>query len=84
MSFCTFSALSLACAGLLASAAAYAADPAPSAADVAAACKADVDKYCPGIKPGDGTLKACMKEHRKELSPDCKKELMEARKAKKD
>lgn len=77
-----FSALSLACAGLLASAAAYAADAAPSTADVAAACKADVDKLCPGIKPGDGTLKACMKEHRKELSPDCKKELMEARKAK--
>lgn len=78
----TFSALSLACAGLLVSVAAHAAEAAPSAADVAAACKADVEKYCPGIKPGDGTLKACMKEHRKELSPDCKKELMEARKAK--
>ena len=77
------SSLSLACAGFLLAGAASAADAPPAAGAVATACKADVEKLCAGITPGDGKIKACMKEHRKELSPDCKKELAEARKAKK-
>ena len=35
------------------------------------ACKSDREKFCPGLKPGDGKLGACMKEHAAELSPEC-------------
>ena len=35
------------------------------------ACKADREKFCPGLKPGDGKLGPCMKEHAAELSPEC-------------
>lgn len=43
------------------------------------ACKSDREKFCPGMKPGDGKLAACMKEHAAELSSDCTA-AMEARK----
>ncbi len=35
------------------------------------ACKGDREKLCPGLKPGDGKLGTCMKEHSAELSPEC-------------
>ena len=35
------------------------------------ACKSDREKFCPGLKPGDGKLWPCMKEHTSELSPEC-------------
>ncbi len=35
------------------------------------ACKSDREKLCPGLKPGDGKLGPCMKEHAAELSPEC-------------
>ena len=35
------------------------------------ACKSDREKFCPGLKPGDGKLGPCMKEHAAELSPEC-------------
>lgn len=64
----------LATAGLLIVAnVASAQSPAPSGA-----CKADIEKYCSGISEGDGRIKACMKEHRKELSAGCKSELKAA------
>ena len=59
------------------------APPAGEGSGMMAACKTDADKLCPGVKPGDGGIKACFKEHRKELSADCKKELSAARKARK-
>jgi hypothetical protein len=34
-------------------------------------CKSDREKFCPGLKPGDGKLGPCMKEHAAELSPEC-------------
>ena len=34
-------------------------------------CKADREKFCPGLKAGDGKLGPCMKEHAAELSPEC-------------
>ena len=43
------------------------------------ACKTDREKFCPGMKQGDGKLGSCMKEHAAELSPDCTA-AMEARK----
>ena len=77
--------VSLAIAGLLAGSAAMAADaPAAPAGDEAlAACKPDIERLCPGVQPGEGRIKECMKQHRKDLSPDCKKEIMAARKARK-
>jgi hypothetical protein len=35
------------------------------------ACKADREKFCADLKPGDGKLNACMKQHEAELSPEC-------------
>lgn len=61
----------------------YAADAAASAPHGDGACKADIEKLCPNVQPGEGRIKACMKEHRKELSKECKQDLMKARKARK-
>jgi Cysteine rich repeat len=47
------------------------------------ACKADREKFCPDMKPGDGKLGACLKQHEAEFSPECqaaRKEAQEARK----
>ena len=35
------------------------------------ACKADSEKLCAGMHPGDGKWGPCMKEHKDELSSDC-------------
>jgi hypothetical protein len=34
-------------------------------------CLADLNKLCPGIPPGQGRLRACMREHIKEISSPC-------------
>jgi hypothetical protein len=39
---------------------------------VMAACKADKDRLCAGMTPGDGKLMACMKEHSSEVSEACR------------
>ena len=36
------------------------------------ACKADVEKFCKGIKPGGGRIWACLKSNDAELSQPCK------------
>jgi Cysteine rich repeat len=46
------------------------------------ACKADREKFCSGMKPGDGQPGACLKQHEAELSPECtaaRKDMQEAR-----
>ena len=53
-------------------------------AQAANPCKADREKFCPGMKPGDGKYGPCMKQHEAELSPECtdfRKNGREARKA---
>lgn len=70
--------LLLACAGL---GAAHAAD-APAAAALEA-CKADVEKLCPGVQPGEGRIAACLKDKRRQLSDGCKTAIKEQRKNKK-
>ena len=35
------------------------------------ACKAAVEQTCPGIKPGGGRIKACLKEHNTTLKQLC-------------
>lgn len=34
-------------------------------------CAEDAAKFCKDIKPGEGRIAACLKEHRKELSQAC-------------
>lgn len=35
-------------------------------------CKADREKFCKGVKPGEGRIIRCLKEKEAELSPACK------------
>src|ERR1700709_2542105 len=42
------------------------------------ACGSDVDRLCPGVPPGEGRIKACMKSHMPELSAGCFDTLMAA------
>ena len=49
---------------------------APSfAAGQLAYCRADAERLCPGVRPGGGALKKCLKEHENEVSIGCAKEL---------
>ena len=36
------------------------------------ACKSDLQSLCAGVQPGGGRIRDCMKEHRAQLSADCK------------
>ena len=38
-------------------------------------CKADREKFCKDVKPGDGRIVQCMKDKMAELSPDCKAQI---------
>jgi hypothetical protein len=58
--------------------------PAPSKMQIAEACGADVDRPCPGVPPGLGRIKACMKAHVSQLSAPCFDTLMAAAAAKKE
>jgi hypothetical protein len=42
-------------------------------AAIRAACTADAKKFCAGVQPGGGRVVACLKEHKDELSDQCKK-----------
>ena len=37
-------------------------------------CNADAQKFCKGIRPGQGRILACLKSHQAELAPACKAE----------
>jgi len=39
------------------------------------ACKADFDKFCKGVKPGQGRIVRCMQAHENELSPACRDQI---------
>lgn len=41
-------------------------------------CRADVEKYCSGMEPGDGRVMQCLHENREELSTECR-EVLERR-----
>lgn len=34
-------------------------------------CAADVKKFCSGVEKGEGRIMKCLKEHEKEISPEC-------------
>ena len=50
------------------------------AQEVHQACADDVHKFCGDVTPGKGRVARCLKEHARQLSPECKKELEEAKK----
>lgn len=56
---------------LVASVATARAQGVPTAAELARACGADINRLCPGVPPGNGRLKACMKAHLSEVSAGC-------------
>jgi hypothetical protein len=43
----------------------------PGRARGATPCAADIEKFCAKVPVGSGRIQACLKEHEKELSPDC-------------
>ncbi len=47
-------------------------------------CKADLEKYCKGIKPGEGRLRACLKGNSDRLSQACKDHLTSMQQQRKD
>lgn len=47
------------------------------AAEEAKPCAEDAARLCKGVGPGQGRMAKCMKEHEKELSPACKKNIAE-------
>jgi len=50
----------------------------PGARAVLQACKPDIARFCSQVQPGQGRIKACMKEHIHELSDPCKEGLFQA------
>jgi hypothetical protein len=50
----------------------------PGARAVLQACKPDIARFCSQVPPGEGRIKACMKEHLHELSEPCKEGLFQA------
>ncbi|HXY54775.1 MAG TPA: cysteine rich repeat-containing protein [Nitrospirota bacterium] len=40
-------------------------------------CAGDLQKFCKGVEPGGGRIAACFKEHEKDLSPACKRQIAE-------
>jgi hypothetical protein len=50
----------------------------PGARAVLQACKPDIARFCSQVPPGQGRIKACMKEHLQELSEPCKEGLFQA------
>jgi hypothetical protein len=50
----------------------------PGAMAAARACRPDIRQLCGNVPPGQGRIKACMKEHIAELSEPCKEALFQA------
>ena len=40
------------------------------------ACGAEIQQHCAGVQPGDGRLRACVKEHFAAFSESCKQALL--------
>ena len=53
--------------------------PTPAEAQGAAvrqSCGAEIQQHCTGVQPGDGRLRACVKEHFAAFSEPCKRALL--------
>ena len=49
-----------------------------ASAEVAGACLSDAKKLCPGVQPGGGKIRDCLKTNVKDLSDACKEVLVKA------
>ncbi len=66
--------LTLATASFLILCTAASAQTPPTAAPASGgreACKAAIEKICPGVKPGDGRIKACLKQNNTSIEQVC-------------
>jgi soluble cytochrome b562 len=45
------------------------------------ACKADVEKLCKDVQPGEGRLLTCLEEHKAKVSPKCQSNLKQVKQA---
>lgn len=48
------------------------------------ACKADIEKVCKDIKPGDGRISDCLKDNIKKISKDCKEKIKNTKERRKN
>src|SRR5262249_1405994 len=44
-------------------------------------CRPDVDRLCPNVQPGGGRIKACLMQHKDEVSVGCAKALQSMKKS---
>ena len=52
--------------------------PSMASAELAGACLKDAKAMCPGVTPGGGRIRDCLKTHIKDLSDECKDVLVKA------
>ena len=43
------------------------------------ACGPDIQNFCTGVQPGGGRIISCLRPHMRQLSPECKGQIVEAR-----
>ena len=56
--------------------------PSMASAELTGACLKDAKALCPGVQPGGGKIRECLKTHIKDLSDECKGVLVKAVNAK--
>ena len=44
-------------------------------------CRPDIERLCPKVRPGGGRIKACLMEHKNEISVGCAKALQGLKKS---
>ena len=52
--------------------------PSMASAELSGACLKDAKAQCPGVQPGGGKIRDCLKTHIKDLSDECKDVLVKA------
>jgi hypothetical protein len=52
--------------------------PSMASAELSGACLKDAKAQCPGVQPGGGKIRDCLKTHIKDLSDECKAVLVKA------
>ena len=52
--------------------------PSMASAELTGACLKDAKAMCPGVEPGGGKIRDCLKTHIKDLSDECKEVLVKA------
>ena len=52
--------------------------PSMASAELTGACLKDAKAQCPGVEPGGGKIRDCLKSHIKDLSDECKDVLVKA------